>query len=534
MKRFKHIYALVLAAFALSVTGCNPELEPQAPKTIEFTVRYSDVSYNYAVIDVKHNGPEDITWYGFVTEEVGENDFKLYYKKYQELLKSGKVTGLKKETERNILLENLKEETQYKYIVFGITENGELYDNVGIGSIQFKTSKNIYILNQTNDWTFTYLGRDDTRTKDIIEVKAASGGRFGWQYVSKESIEDWDKENPDGFEIWDEGTYMATVNGIEMFVLSSISSIQQSVASGQSTLAELTYVYEPDNPFELNRLTSGEYYLVAYGFMSDGQHTQNYSVMELTIEEEVAEDAYNQWLGTYTMSGEVETSNAEGEIVKETRSYDIKIEAYDNNHMYRIHGWECGNSVDYDWEEDIMQLDKDKGEFLAFPAYYDNGKLVIKESSLTYITFDGVETFVMGIYGYANVHEMNVTNEPLFNESTTMAIAEPIATGQNSTQLIGQSSQYRNQSTGKVELTWDYTKMGYIAYNENRWMTINPPMSFPITITKTDSADATEPSISPAVMNKTTFNAQKVADKFFKKDFSISERKKPEVFHKVK
>ena len=98
MKRFKHIYALVFAAFAISVTGCNPEIEPQAPKSVEFTVRYSDVAYNYAVINVKHNGPEDITWYGFVTENIKENDFKLYYSKYQELIKSGKTASFASDT----------------------------------------------------------------------------------------------------------------------------------------------------------------------------------------------------------------------------------------------------------------------------------------------------------------------------------------------------------------------------------------------------------------------------------------------------
>ena len=536
MKRFKHIYALVFAAFAISVTGCNPEIEPQAPKSVEFTVRYSDVAYNYAVINVKHNGPEDITWYGFVTENIKENDFKLYYSKYQELIKSGKITGLKKETERNILLEDLKEGTEYKYIVFGVSEDGKLYDNVGIGSIQFKTSKNIYVLNRTDDWKFTYLGRNEDKTQELIEVKTEAPGRFGWQYVSKESIEQWDKENPDGYEIWDENIYMTTVNGLEMFVLSAIASVQQYVASGYYTLADLTYVYEPNNPFELNRLTSGEYYLVAYGFSGDGQHTQNYSVMELTIEEEQAEDAYNQWLGTYTMSGEVETTNEDGETVMETRNYNVVVESYDNNHMYRIQGWECGEDVDYDWEEDIMQLDKTKGEYLAFPAYYNDGKLIIKENAITYITFDGVESLLLGIYGYAPYAERNGEEVPVLNESTTMAIAEPIAAGQTSTQLIGQTGEYIDPSTGKVEVSWDYCKMGYIAYNEvtYTWRTINPPMRFPITMTRTEEAGKTPlASFSPAVMSKTMFDTKKVSADFLRKDFSISERKKPEVFQKV-
>ena len=64
------------------------------------------------------------------------------------------------------------------------------------------------------------------------------------------------------------------------------------------------------------------------------------------------------------------------------------------------------NDVKYDWEEDIMQIDKENGEFLAFPAYYKDGSLEIRETPMTYITFDGVSALILGMYGYAYEEKM--------------------------------------------------------------------------------------------------------------------------------
>ena len=54
---------------------------------------------NFAVINVKHDGPEDITWHGFMTEDVTTNDFELFYSEYERILTSPDgINGLKKET----------------------------------------------------------------------------------------------------------------------------------------------------------------------------------------------------------------------------------------------------------------------------------------------------------------------------------------------------------------------------------------------------------------------------------------------------
>lgn len=529
--KIRNIIYSVLSAAMLVFTGC--EAEPNESKdTIQFTVRYSELSYNYAIINVKHNGPEDVTWYGFLTEDVTKTDFEIFYSEYGKLIKEDKIEGLKKETERNILLEDLKEGTHYRYIVFGISEDGVINENAGIGSIKFKTETNIYKMRKTNDWTITHLGRNEDKTKELIEVKSNKGGRFAWQYITKESVDEFNKEYPNGFELWDNDIYMATVDAIELFALEQISTIQYYMAAGGYKLSELTYIYEADKPFELKRLASGEYYIIVYGFQGDGQHTQTYSVQKITIEEEPATPEYEKWLGTYTFSGEALVTKDNGDEVLETRNYNIKIEHFDNNYMYRIHGWECGDDVKYDWEEDIMQLDKSKNEYLAFPAYYNEGKLEIRESPMTYITFDGYQSLVLGIYGYAYNKEMD-EEIPVILDDTPMASAEPIAEGETVTILNGMPAEYVDINNKKTE--WEYCKMGYIAWNENSgaWQTINPPMRFPITITKVSDEDSGESSME---INQNSgmdlFATKKISTDFLKKDFSKLEKMKPEIFER--
>ena len=343
-------------------------------------------------------------------------------------------------------------------------------------------------------------------------------------------MEEFDKEYPDGYELWENDIYMATVDAVELFALEQISTIQYYVSNGYK-LVDLTYIYEEDKPFELNRLASGDYYIIVYGFMGDGQHTQTYSVKELTIDEENADPEYEKWLGTYTFAGEVLVTQDNGEETLETKEYNITIDHYDNNYMYRIHGWECGEAVKYDWEEDIMQLDKSNGEFLAFPAFYKEGALEVRESPMSYITFDGYQSLVLGIYGYAYNKDMK-EEIPVILDETPMALAEPIADGENTTTLNGLKAEYVDANNRKTE--WEYCKMGYIAWSEldGAWQTINPPMRLPITITKI--SDEVNTGSSQMILNQNggmeLFATKKISTDFLKKDYSKLEKMKPEIF----
>ena len=474
MKVLKNIFNLaIIAVLGMYMASCAEEAQP-VKKTIQFTIRPSEVAHNYVKLSVTHDGPEDVTWYGALAEDASKADYEIFNQTYLALIKSG-LKGLRRSQERIIMLDNLQEEKKYKYIVFGVDEKGTLYENSTMASCTFTTEKNIYELTKTEEWSFTHM-RNEDGDKEIINVATSASGRFAWNYVSLASLDRWNEEYPDGYELWDEGVYMTTVDAIEMFVLQEITTIHSAIGAG-GDIKDYTYTGTSAEPFEIDRIQSGKYALVAYGFEPNGQHTQTYSVDTLDLAEETAKAEFEKWLGTYTFKGMCDVTKDDGSVVEEEREYNITIEPVDNNYMYRLRGWECGEDVQYDWEEDIMQLDKEKGEFLGFPAYYNKENLEFRESPITYITFDGANPLVLGMYGYA-YNDTEKAEIPVIFDNTPMATATPVEVGE-STQLTALSGSY-----GDVK--WTYSKMGYLAWSEytGAYQTVNPAMKLPITITK--------------------------------------------------
>jgi hypothetical protein len=151
---------------------------------------------------------------------------------------------------------------------------------------------------------------------------------------------------------------------------------------------------------------------------------------------------------------------------------------------------------------------------------------------MTYITFDGYQSLVLGIYGYAYNPEMK-EEIPVILDGTPMASAKPAAEGE-STVLNGLKAEYVDSKNKKTE--WEYCKMGYIAWSElnGSWQTINPPMQFPITITKISDETFTAspiPSVNKGGLE--LFATKTVSTEFLNKDFSRLEKVKPEIFKQV-
>jgi len=486
--RVKNII-LNLTALCWALAGCTPEAKQEPASDAEFHISKTEVAYNYAKLNVTHNGPENLTWYGFLTKDTRNSALNSFIDKYGELVMSGEeITGIKGTNDRLILLEDLDEDTEYRYIVFGLNTDGTLNEDISMGYIDFTTPKNVYLLTETDEWSFT-VRRDDQTQEEVIDVTTTRRGRFGWSYVNKEAIKDWEEEYENGYDLYEGDTFMGNFNAIEMFLLQEISTIQYNVQMLGADIEKVTFLAKDGEDFRIPRLESGEYYLLAYGFDKDAQHTQTYSITEITIAEEAPTPEYESWLGTYKFSGKVEKTDDYDQIQEVDTDYFIRIEAVDNNHMYRVRGWECRppegydweNVVEKDWEEDIMGFEKGGDDYIGFPAYFKNGKLEIRESPITYISFGDGVTYTLGIFGYAYYEEAKAIT-PVLLEGTPMAVAEPIADGETSTTLVAQKAKYDD---GKNKLEWTYHKMGYVAHaNYAYHVTINPAMKFPITITK--------------------------------------------------
>ena len=486
MKKLLYLASILVAALAVSCEK-TPVADDITTSEFAFTLRVSEVGVDYAKISVKHNGPEEVTWYGFVAEDKKTTN-DLIMEKYAEFLTAGTVKGLKTSTNRTVTVDGLESATKYKYVVFAITEDAKLYTSVEAKSVSFTTGVNPYVLTQTDEWTITRLP-ERVNNMEIINVSSKNESPlYVWEYVSKEWVDNFNKTYPDGFDVQEEedGPVLATLDAFQLYIIQQIATIQYYVAYEGYAITDLSYAYDPtnadNNTFQMDRISSGDYYFLAFGFNHDGSHTQTYSVSDvITVEEEASTPEYETWLGNYTFSGkgfwlfndDEEAGMKYGD--EKDITYDITIEHLDNNFMYLIKGWECGEGADVDIETEFFELDKEAGDYLGFIGYYNDGKLEIRESNLYN---DGTNVF--GLCGYADDGE---NMSPVMFEGSAMASAQPIAAGANSTELSALDLIYNGQKLGT------YSMMGYIYYEYATYQPLaiaNMPMQFPITIAKSD------------------------------------------------
>lgn len=529
-----------MIAALVAMFGCTPEVEQNiADGECEFTIRTNQVQHSFAKINVSHDGPEDMTWFGFLTD-TKKDASEQFLDKYMEIITTGEgLDELKRTNDRNILFDDLQENTSYRYIAFELTPDGNLGNNIKeIGYVDFKTPANVCRLEKTEDWELEYRREG---SNDKFKIFPKKGGRFAWSYINKETLNEWNRQNPDGQDLWSEiemgvEVFMGNFDALNMHIIQEISLIQyyvyyySSIMNTSELVKYYTYACGDDETykeFTVPRLISGDYVLVVYGFDGNAQHTQTYSTLEFSIEEEVATEAYNSWLGTYRFSGQVESTDDYDQSILKDMDYFITIEAVDNNNVYGVRGWEClpptgydwENVVDVDWEKDIMGYEDSESKFV-FPAYFNNGKLEIRETGITYLQFGAGSTYTMGMYGYAYDDAYDVVS-PTLSEGTAMAQAEPVDDAGKTT-LVGLDAVYQN-GTEKVEYT--YLKMGYIAYDPATYayITVNPAMKFPIDITKiadAPSAGTPDPTVlNTQMMNRyqavsTAFSTHKLRDAF--------------------
>ena len=123
----------VLCAVSL-VTSCKKVKEQEKPvKVVEtnFTVGLNSVQAEYAEVVVRHTGAADVTWFGFVTEDVTGPEQDLISAQLAQLDKKALHVG----NSQTVALPGLKEYVTYRYIAFPVNEAGETF---GTGAQQLR------------------------------------------------------------------------------------------------------------------------------------------------------------------------------------------------------------------------------------------------------------------------------------------------------------------------------------------------------------------------------------------------------------
>jgi len=137
------VAAMAVLCAVLSTSSCKKagkEVEPaQEPETV-FTVSLNTVEAEYAEMVVRHTGAKDVTWFGFVTEDVTSSEETLINAQVSHLNKKSLHVG----NAQTVAVRNLKETEQYRYIAFAVNSDNEVFGKPG--SIVFSTSPNLKVV----------------------------------------------------------------------------------------------------------------------------------------------------------------------------------------------------------------------------------------------------------------------------------------------------------------------------------------------------------------------------------------------------
>lgn len=444
-------FAMMLAFAALSCEEAKIPVEQDPEKevlneNIKFTLEVAEVGATSAKINVKHDGAAEDAWYGFLTTKTDITE--ALSEKYEELMSASKLTGMKRKTSHTENLTGLNPETEYTYIVFGISLKGTLYGK--IASVKFTTTKDASKLEETDTWAITYDGRQENQgvEAEVFTIKCEEGQSYYFTTVSAALLEANELEVAD---------YVKYVIEQEIPQLLSYGyKMSDLLVSESYTLAS-------------PRMESGDYYALAIGFDAKGNSTGYYSVKSFTIQEEVAEDAYNQWLGTW------ELTDATGEY-----GFEITIHHYDNNFKYAVTGWECGSNMSTDFTDAL-------GTQIAFAVDYVDGKVGFPETGITYLSASANSTkeeLYFGLWGWGDIIYNGKTYENVLCgfPGAIMALAE--AQDATTGVITGQ-----NIVDSGYDITYKAMSYAGIAIVEGVQSTYwNDPMLFPITMTRKSDA----------------------------------------------
>ena len=129
MKIVKIASAAIVALLASSVVSCTKQEEKeQAPvQEVTFSVELNKADAEYAEVVVRHDGAESDKWFGFVTTDLTSDVNDLIAAQVSQVDKKKLHVG----KAQTVAVRSLAEHVNYRYVAFGVNEDGTAYGKPG-------------------------------------------------------------------------------------------------------------------------------------------------------------------------------------------------------------------------------------------------------------------------------------------------------------------------------------------------------------------------------------------------------------------
>ena len=295
------------------------------------------------------------------------------------------------------------------------------------------------VLKERSDWSIGYVAREDWPNEDgtvdrVEHFKLAykGNGYYIVRMITKENYEDPNVYNKDAAAFF---TYEAK------------SLVDDAKNAGVNFWQWTDEVFDSQiTDIYFNRLRSGAWIAFLIELDANGNATGNYAETSFNLKQEPATESFNKWLGTWRASNGL-------------MGYDLTISSIDNNFLYRIDGWECGQAAAFQMDQEYLE-----GEF-----YSPNGFLYIRSQFLGSYDDDNLGTVDELFMG--NIFDSNglklITDEGL-------DIAVMVWEGEKKAELQGaevtiktNNGNYDTKFHSVQYYMWAHKDSNWYPYNEN-------------------------------------------------------------------
>ncbi len=309
MNPMKNIFRMAMVAFAaIAIVACDTGDEPQGgvENSIVLEVDVDNVTATSAKIKVSHDGKTADSWYGLLTTDITTREDQLIEECVAQLATGDIGTQLIFNKNYTKIISPLTPETTYKYIAFGLTEEGEVYGERA--SVEFTTlaggssggeneEDEIYENMLPNPaWSIAYTGAkmvDDVEFKHTVTVNSTDNAPYTIAVVYASEY--------DTSKLRDLGNALA---GSMMEYLDAYNATYGTSYTMNDMLFRGNGVEAFDD------LAPGYYIAIAMGITSKGEVSGLYAVSAtFHVEEEAPTALYSSWLGDWTLIGDNGVSN---------------------------------------------------------------------------------------------------------------------------------------------------------------------------------------------------------------------------------
>ena len=320
------------------------------------------------------------------------------------------------------------------------------------------------VVNERSDWSVRYVAREDWVNDDgsVDRVEHFKFNYTGKGYYIVRLV------RPEDFE----GVYES--DAAAFFTYEAESLVEDAKKDNVNFWDYTDEVFTSRiSDIYFNRLRSGNWIAFLIELDGKGNVTGDYAEVSFTIQEEAATESFSKWLGNWRASN--------GLV-----GYDLTISSLDNNYLYRIDGWECGQAASFQMDQEYLE-----GEF-----YAPNGFLYIVSQYLG--TYDDEDLGTVDELFLGNIFDSGGLTI-IEDEGLDLAVMVP-----QEENLAELQALEVTLSTANGDYTTPFHSMQYYmwAHDDGSWHPYNGSVAqLPLTMTRqpgTKAADAAPAKERPA------------------------------------